>query len=177
MFYLYIFYLVQPTIQFNAAEPVRVQVPGKNAEDIITLELEADVIPPTPVTSTETAKSAAPTCKGKSVRGRGVKRTYSSTNTAPDYAESAAQNDSVSDQYYPAYLFQTPPSQFTMDVLCKHALISKIERNKAETTFYQMATGILGPMKQALISLGNETRSSTPTAASDHEYHSQNVNQ
>ena len=93
------------------------------------------MIPPTPTTSTTPAKGAA---KSKGQKGKGLKRTYSSTNTAPDYAEAALEPDSVSDNYYPAYLFQTPPGKLTMDHLHKHALISKIERNKAQIAFFQL---------------------------------------
>ena len=86
---------------------------SSTAEDVISLPLDPEVLELTPSTSSG---------KGKAVYGKAKKRTYSSTNTAPDYAE--AQADSVSDNYYPAYLYQTPPSKLTMDHLHKHALIT-----------------------------------------------------
>ena len=160
-------FTVVPTIQIGPAQAVTMQLPSTSspAEDVISLPLDPEVLELTPSTSSG---------KGKAVCGKGKKRTYSSTNTAPDYAE--AQGDSVSDNYYPAYLYQTPPSKLTMDHLRKHALITKKERNKAQINFFQIATGLLGPMKEALIAMASSSdKKNSPNSSGDHPYTSQNV--
>ena len=68
-------------------------------EEIITLNLENDVIQPT-----QGATPAVSTRKTQA--GRGVKRSLepsTSTNTAAQYADQ--KEDSVSGIHYPAYLF------------------------------------------------------------------------
>ena len=81
---------VQPTIQLGPPEQVTlpaVAEQGENGEEVITLQLERDVIPPTPSTSNETTIR-------KSNSGHGVKRSN------PTEEEETRNEDSVSDGYY-----------------------------------------------------------------------------
>ena len=117
---------VPPKIRMEPqGEAVLVQLPGNAVlgEEVITLDLDPEIIAPSQTT---------PLSACKATPRRAVKRSYASasSNTAPDYAE---VGDAVSEeQYYPVYLFQNVPSKLQIENLRKMALISIIEKNKAE---------------------------------------------
>ena len=133
-------------------------------EDIITLDLEPDnVVGPTQGTTPQVSAC-------KSTNHRGVKRslTYSS-NTAPEFNE-----ETVSEEVnYPTYLYQPAPSKLKIDELQRHACISVIKKNNTMCTFFELAKGILGPLKDALVSaVGNEV--GEKSNKSDHNYQATN---
>ena len=149
------------------AEPVMIQVPSTSktnaaGEEVITLEIEPGLLQP------ENETTPVPVGK-KSTGRRGVKRTYESSNTAPDYA--ATGDTSVSDeQIFPAYLFQNVPSKLQTDNLRKLALVSIIEHNKAATNFYDLCKGCIGPLKNALLAMAGQQLADT-ISTDDHAYH------
>ena len=136
-------------------EAVLVQLPATSqrapsGEEVITLDLDlSEVVPPS-----QNAEGLLTARRGTTRHA--VKRTYASTssNTAPDYAEAG---ESVSDeQYYPAYLFQNVPSKLQTENLRKMALISIIEKNKAQTNVYEMLKGCVGPLKNVLVGVASQ---------------------
>ena len=147
---------VQPTIQIQTVTtPASTQNRNEAGEEVNILDLDKE--PPAPVPSTST---------GKVQPRRGTKRAHS-TNTAPDYSDQ--KDDTVSGVYYPAYLFQEAPSQLKIDELRRHAIISEIKKNDAMCNFFELARGVLGPLKDALLVASG--REATPKSnEGDHAY-------
>ena len=160
---------VAPTITIPQAEAVAVQlVPAPSqilgtGEAVITLDLDQDVAGPS---------TARPVCQNKS-KGKGVKRstTFTSSNTAKTYGD--MEDDEEGSFEYPAYLFQEPPSKLKVDKLRKHALIAKVKKDTAIYNFFELAKGILGPMKNALLTVAG-TKIPHDKSGGDHAYQAAN---
>ena len=158
---------VPPTIQLGPPEQVTlpaVAQRGENGEKVITLDFGRDVSPPTPSTSTTTTIR-------KSTSGRCVKRSN------PTEEKETRNEDSVSDGYYPAYLFQNPPQKLKTDDLRRQALISMIETNKSVQSFFDLAKGMLTPLKTVLVGLAENSSCTAQNQApqEDHAYTNQNA--
>ena len=146
---------VQPTITMGPAEQMPLTVAALsqrdgNGEEIITLALEPEIIPPTPSTSAAATSSTA-TKRNKTTSGRGVKK--SSPTEGANANEENQEDDSaedVSEGFYPAYLFQNPPKKLKTDDLRRQALISMIEANKSLQGFFDQAKTLIGPIKSFL---------------------------
>ena len=138
------------------AESVVVQVPATTqvsvtGEEIITLDLDTELIPPTQDEVTPVPRRGTSTSTSR----RGQKRTYDSTNTAPDYA-TAGPSSVSEDQYYPAHLFQNVPGQLQIDNLRKKALVSIIKSNEAVVGLVEILKGCVGPLKNALLVMSGQ---------------------
>ena len=134
-----------------------------SGQEVITLDLDQEIV--------ELSENVTPDVSAwKSVAGRGVKRSLAqSSNTAAQYGEETRRNDEV---YYPAYLNNPAPTNLKIEELRRHAVISEIKKNDAMCNFFEVAKGVLGPLKNVLLaSAGREI----PTAhnGNDHTYQSQ----
>ena len=164
---------MEPTIQLSQVQPVAVQVVlstsqvATNGEAIITLDLETDMIEPIPGTSRGTTASVHQIRSG----GKGVKRnasaTFTSSNTAKTYGDADAEEDDL--VQYPAYLYQEPPSKLKVEDLRKHALIAKIKKDTSIYNFFELAKGILTPMKSTFLTVAGH-QVPQPKPSGDHEY-------
>ena len=152
---------MEPTIVIPKIRtvPANSQV-SATGEEVVTFEL-GDVVGP--------SQEVAPVVSAKkSSNGHGVKRSLSS-NTAPQCGD-ANQAATVSDVYYPAYIFQSAPSKLKIEELRRHACISEIKKNDAMCNFFELAKGLLGPMKDALIAAGHNTNSGGTPKTGEHCY-------
>ena len=142
---------VPPKISMSNTERVLLEVPASSqlslsGEEVITLDLDVAGL------NTVAEEQVTPISRTKGKRAQ--KRTYESTNTAPDYGNAT---ESVSDnQYYPAHLFQTVPSQLQTDNLRKKALVSIIKSNEAVIGLVESLKGCVGPLKNALLVLSGQ---------------------
>ena len=175
---------MQPTILFdtdctNVASAILQAESADSAEPVISIPIEdnqqADIVEP----SQMMPPSSKGMCKGFNRKTSGPKATATATstastssNTAVQYSEMADNEPSVSQEiFYPAYLFQPPPSQLKFEDLRRHALIAKIERDRATTRFFNLCHGILGPLKDALLAISGVPRNAQNNPNdSDHNY-------
>ena len=149
--FLFFVLSVPPKISMSNTERVLLEVPASSqvsvsGEEVITLNLDVAGLNAV----AEEQVTPIPQAKGK----RAQKRTYESTNIAPDYGNASI---SVSeDQYYPTHLFQPVRSQLQTENLRKKALVSIIKSNEAVTGLVESFKGCVGPLKNALLLLSGQ---------------------
>ena len=52
----------------------------------------------------------------------------------------------------PAYLYRAAPTKLKIEELRKHAIIANIEKSREIANFFRRSTGVLGPLKDYLLS-------------------------
>ena len=58
--------------------------------------------------------------------------------------------------YYPAFLFDEPPSKLNIEHLCRKYLIAEIERSTSEKLFYERAINFMGFLTESVHSFAGE---------------------
>ena len=162
------FFSVEPTIKFgNQQEAVILPASSQmsaTGEQIITLDLDPEHRPG--------PSAGFSTVRLSRSRGKGIKRTNSNTNTAKTYGDIDSDVGDA-DVNYPAFLYQEPPRKLKTEDLRKHALITKIKKDQSIATFFDLAKGVLGPLKNALIKIAGQQVPNN-NGSGDHDYQATN---